>query len=106
MKIRDCRGVEIIVYPRLFDHIRYRHPDVLHVLNISDRCELNTVLGDTLGDPHEVYRDCEGGYYYVKRLNNIFITVIVYDNVVRTMYLLSNRSYNRMRSKRWVYKVY
>ncbi len=106
MKIKDYRGVDIIVYPRLFDHVERRHPDVLQVLNIRNKYDLYDVLKNILGGPHEVYKDREGTYYYIRRLNDIFITAIVYDNVVRTMYLLSNKNYCRMRSKRWVYKVY
>ena len=106
MKIRDYRGIEVVLYPRLFDHIRHRHPDMLHILNISDKHGLNAIIRDILENPHEVYRDYEGAYYYIKRLNKIFVTVIVYENIVRTMYLLSNKSYNRMRSKRWVCRIY
>jgi len=43
--------------------------------------------------------------YYVKKINELYVNIIIYGNVVKTAYLLSHKTYNKMKRKKWIQKL-
>ena len=104
--VRNYRGLEVDVPSDLFFHVKRRHPEVLSVLNVGSELELFRKVASILSRPHEVYVDREGSEYYLFKINKLFVNVVVYKGKVRTIYLLGLESYYRLRSRRWLFRVF
>lgn len=40
--------------------------------------------------------------YYLKKLNDLWLNVIVQGNEVKTAYVISTKSYNKFKARRWI----
>ena len=104
--VRDYRGIEIVILHTLYLHVRERHRDLLRKLNIQSIDQFINIIRRVLINPSEVYIDDKGSIYYLLRINDLYLNVVVAENVVRTAYLLGMDSYYRMRYRRWRIKIY
>ena len=64
------------------------------------------IVRRVLINPSEVYINDKGSVYYLLRINDLYLNVIVVEDIVRTVYLLSMDSYHGMRRRRWRIKIY
>jgi hypothetical protein len=71
---------------------------------IRKMSELKSVIGQGLADPTEVHSDISqtGIKYYLKKLNDLWLTIITRDTEVKTAYLIGSKTYQRFRAKRWL----
>lgn len=106
VRVKDFRGVEIEVSSTLYFHVKKRHLDVFKVLGVSDENSFVQAVGKVVRGPNEVYSDGAGTLYYLCKVNDLYVNVIVFKNSIKTVYLLSLRSYRRMRFKKWLFKIY
>ena len=54
--------------------------------------------------PDEIYSDkyrCNVRYF-IKKTNDLWVNVIVIDHIVKTAYLISCRTHERFREKKWL----
>ncbi len=58
------------------------------------------MLKSIIESPDEVFIDVFNVLYYIKRVGDLYVDVIVYRGVVKTAYILSAKSCRRMREKR------
>jgi len=84
-------------------HIYEKHEDLVKILRVRDVEELKEVILDVLQDPDEIYEDKYKNYvkYYLKKINALWINVVLVHNTVKTAYLISSKSYRKFKEKRW-----
>ena len=84
-------------------HIYEEHEDLIETLKLKSLTELREVIMSVLRDPHEVYADTrrDDVRYYLRKINDLWINVIVVSGTVRTAYLIGLKSYKRLKEKRW-----
>jgi len=88
----------------ILKHIYEKHKDLIKILNIKNIDELKTIIINVLWKPDEIYLDKyrSNVKYYLKRINDLWINIILIGNIVKTAYLISSKSYKRYRDKRWL----
>lgn len=94
-----------MISPVVLRHIFDKHRDLVRKLGLRDLEELADGLRRIVEDADEVYVDAFGVEYYVKRVDELYAAVIVVDGMVKTAYLLSGRTRNRMRGRRWIRRL-
>ena len=84
-------------------HIYEKHEDLIKILSIKDMEELKEAILDVLQDPDEIHEDKYKNYvkYYLKKINALWINVVLVYNTVKTAYLISPKSYRKFKEKRW-----
>lgn len=63
------------------------------------------LLCDVLQEPNEVYVDVYDSRYFLKKLDDLYLNVIVSEQMVKTAYLISQKTYSKMGSKRWLRRL-
>lgn len=63
------------------------------------------LLRGVLEAPHEAYVDSSGSKYFLKKLEGLYLNVVVDEGVVRTAYLISSKTHFRMRRRRWLRRL-
>ena len=104
--VKDYRGIGIVILQTLYLHVKERHRDLLRKLNIQNMNQFIDIVRRVPTNPSEVYINDEGSVYYLLRINDLYLNVIVVEDIVRTVYLLSMDSYHGMRRRRWRIKIY
>ncbi len=104
--VKDYRGIGIVILQTLYLHVKERHRDLLRKLNIQNMNQFIDIVRRVPTNPSEVYINDEGSVYYLLRINDLYLNVIVVEDIVRIVYLLSMDSYHRMRRRRWRIKIY
>ena len=98
MSVKAFDGRQVVLLDDEWLHIRFRHPEVGSSTNI---------LSTALIQPDEAYRDGRGGVHALKRIDEEYFLVVIYqptDNqgIVRTAYLTSvqrkDRRYRQLHS--------
>ncbi len=87
-------------------HIMRRHGyDIRKTLRILTLEELKRIIIDTINNPSEVYQDVHNPdvRYYLKRLGDLWLNVVVRGNEVKTAYLIGAKSYKRFKTRRWTW---
>lgn len=64
---------------------------------------LKRLLEDALVSPDEVRLDARSPdvRYFLKKVNDLWLMVVVLEDEVKTAYLISPKTYKRFSSKRW-----
>jgi hypothetical protein len=85
-------------------HIFKRHMDWIKMLGLSSEAEVKDFLVQVLSRPDEVYRDKvrSEAKYFLRRLNNKFLCIIVVGDEVVTAYLINSEKYVKYRIRRWI----
>jgi hypothetical protein len=73
------------------------------MLGLSSEAEVKNFLVQVLSRPDEVYRDKVRSdvKYFLRKLNNKFLCIVVDDEVV-TAYLINSEKYVKYRIRRWI----
>ncbi len=104
-KVRAYDESQVTITREVLDHIQRKHPQMFSMVGLS-REQLVSSLVQALGNPDEVYVDTSGSRYCVKRIDALYLNVIVVGETVKTAYLMGNRTYRRMRKTRWLRRLY
>ena len=84
-------------------HVWEKHSDLVEALRIKSLEELLEVITQVLERPDEVHvdrlRSCVR--YYLKKLDELWVNVVLVGDTVKTAYLISSKSYRKFREKRW-----
>jgi hypothetical protein len=78
---------------------------MISILNLKGN-DLVKLIINTLENPNQIYIDNRGGKYFLKKYNELYFNVIVHENIIRTAYLISSKTYLRMVKKRWLQRLY
>jgi len=89
---------------RILRHIFIKHKDLAKALDVKNTEELYDKLKNLIEHADETYTDIFNATYYVKKINELYVNIIIYGNVVKTAYLLSHKTYNKMKRKKWIQK--
>ncbi len=84
-------------------HIFEEHRDLVELLNLYTLEDLRRLLLNTLRSPDETHVDRfrNDVRYFLKKIDDLWINVVVVRNSVKTAYLLGSRSYRKFAEKRW-----
>lgn len=104
MKVRAYDGLSIAVTEDVVDHVVRKHSEVLSLLGLT-REGFVKLLCNVLEEPDEVYADAYGSKYFLKKLNDLYLNVIVSEEIVKTAYLISPRTYSKMSRKKWLQRL-
>jgi hypothetical protein len=94
--------LSIRVPDRVLKHIMSKHRDFTAILNVKGIDELKQLIKDVLESPDEVYSDEYGVKYFLKRINDHWINVVVAEDTVKTAYIIGSRTYRRLRRRKWL----
>ena len=85
-------------------HIYEKHGDLIKALKIRSIAEFREVIMRILENPDEVHVDKFRRYvrYFLKKIDDLWINVVLLNNIVKTAYLLSSKSYRKFEEKRWL----
>jgi hypothetical protein len=89
---------------KVIKHIFKRHMDWIKMLGMSSEAEVKDFLVRILSRPDEVYRDKVRSdvKYFLRKLNNKFLCIVVVGNEVVTAYLINSEKYVKYRIRRWI----
>ena len=104
LKVRAYDGTSIAVTEDVVDHVVRKHSEILSLLALT-RKRLVKLLCDVLQEPNEVYVDVYDSRYFLKKLDDLYLNVIVSEQTVKTAYLISQKTYSKMGSKRWLRRL-
>lgn len=104
MKVRAYDGLFVAVTEDVVDHVVRKHSEVLSLLGLTRKGFVG-LLRNVLEEPNEVYADVYGSKYFLKKLNDLYLNLIVSEEIVKTAYLISPRTYFKMRRKRWLRRL-
>ena len=97
-------GTDVELSEEVVIHIRSKHSEVLSLLSLSDGLFFD-LLRDVLGKPSEAYVDSLGSRYFLKKMRNLYLNVVVDEGIVRTAYLISSKTHSRMRRRKWLRRL-
>ena len=104
LSVRAYDGSSIAVAEEVVDHIVRKHSDMLSLLGLV-REDFVKLLSSVLEEPDEVYVDVYDFRYFLKKTDDLRLSVIVGEETVKTAYLISQKTYFRMRKKRWLRRL-
>jgi hypothetical protein len=96
----------VIISEYVLKHILRRHRDIARLMNIEDIGRLKEVILNIVEAPDEVYMDLFNIKYFLRRIDELYVNVVVSNDRVKTAYLISSKTYHRLRGKRWVQRLY
>jgi hypothetical protein len=77
---------------------------VLSLLSLTEEGFFD-LLCDILKKPDEAYADSFGSTYLLKKIDGLYLNVVVDEGAVRTAYLISSKTHSRMRRRRWLRRL-
>ncbi len=96
----------IRVSERTLKHILSKHRDFTVLLGVSSIGELKRLIMDTVTNPSEAYADRHGVKYFLKKIDEHWINVVVAKDAVKTAYIIGLRTYRKLRGRRWLQRLY
>jgi len=103
-KIRARDGSIVTLDPAIISHIIRKHPDALLMLN-SDEHRLPHEIERAIESPDEIFTDRHGSVMFLRKAGNLFLNVVVRDRLVRTAYLIGQRTHSKMRRNKWLQRL-
>ena len=97
-------GASVTVTEDVVGHVSRKHSEVLSLLGLTEEGFFD-LLCRVLEKPHEAYIDSFGSRYFLKKLNDLYLNVVVDEGIVRTAYLISSKAHSRMRRRRWLRRL-
>lgn len=91
----------IVIPEGVVKHVLKKHRDFVVMLRVRDVDELKRIIREVVENPDEVHVDAYGVRYFLKRINDKWINVIVTGDSVKTAYIIGLRTYLRLRERRW-----
>jgi hypothetical protein len=97
--------VEYVIPEEALKHVIRKHGvDFSRVLGINRLDLLKKLIEETLANPDEVHLDAHNPSikYFLKKVDGLWLTIIVLENGVRTAYLISSKTYKRFVARGWL----
>jgi hypothetical protein len=97
--------VEYVIPEEVLKHVIRKHGvGFSRVLGINRLDLLKRLLEEALINPDEVHMDSYNPSikYFLKKVDGLWLTIIVLENEVRTAYLISSKTYKRFVARRWL----
>ncbi len=91
----------IVIPEGVVKHVLKKHRDLVVLLGVRDVDELKRVIREVVENPDEVHVDVYGVRYFLKKLDDKWINVVVVGSVVKTAYIIGLRTYLKLRERRW-----
>ena len=94
-----------IIHEDVLRHIMRRHGnDLRKIIGIQRLEELRSIVEDVINNPSEAHQDIHNPSvrYYLRRLNDLWLNVVIQGNEVETAYIISTKSYNKFKTGRWM----
>lgn len=91
MKVRAHDGTSIAITEYVVDHVIRKHSETLSLLGLT-RKGFVKLLCSALEEPNEAYVDVYDSKYFLKKLNDLYLNVIVSKETVKTAYLISSKT--------------
>ena len=104
LEVRAYDGRFIAVTGDVVDHVIRKHPETLSLLALT-REGFVKLLCNALEEPNEVYVDVRDSRYFLKKLDDLYLNAIVSELMVKTAYLISPKTYSKMRRRRWLRRL-
>jgi hypothetical protein len=104
LSVRAYDGSSIAVTEDVVDHVVRKHSETLSLLGLT-REDFVKLLRRVLEEPDEVYVDAYDFKYFLKKMDDLHLNVIVGEETVKTAYLISQKTHFRMRKKRWLRRL-
>jgi len=104
IEVKAHDGTTVVITEDVIDHVIRKHSEILSLLGLT-RKGFVKLLRSALGEPNEAYVDVHDSRYFLKRLDHLYLDVVVGEGIVRTAYLISSKTYSRMRRKRWLRRL-
>jgi hypothetical protein len=104
LEVRAYDGALVTVSEDVVDHVNRKHSEVLFLLGLTEEGSFD-LLCSVLKKPHEAYVDSYGSKYLLKRVNDLYLNVVVDEGIVRTAYLINSKTHSRMRRRRWLRRL-
>ena len=104
LKVQAYDGTSVTVTENVISHIQRKHPEVLSLLTLPEK-DFFDLLCCTIRKPDEAYIDSMSSKYFLKKLNNLYLNVVVDEDMVKTAYLISSKTHYKMRRKRWLRRL-
>ena len=102
-QVKTYDGALITLTEEVIDHIERKHPEML-VGFMKE--QLISSIAETLEKPNEVYVNARRSKYFLKKLDDLYLNVIVVGDRVKTTYLMGGRTYTRMGKMKWLHRLY
>lgn len=104
LKARAHDGTSVAITEDVVDHVIRKHSEILSLLGLTKKGFVK-LLRSALEETNEAYVDVYDSKYFLKKLNDFYLNVIVSEGTVKTAYLISSKTYSRMRRKRWLRRL-
>ena len=98
-------GSRITIASEVIDHVERKHPQMLSVARLNGEKLVSSVIR-TLENPNEVYVDAHNARYFLRKMEELYLNVIVRGDIVKTAYLMGERTHRRMEKTRWLRRLY
>lgn len=84
-------------------HIWDKHRDLVEMLEARSPTELEEAIMRVLERPDEVYGNKyrDNVKYYLRKLNNHWVNIVLIGDTVKTAYLIGLKSYMKFRERKW-----
>lgn len=104
-QVKTYDGALVTVTDEVIDHIERKHPEMLALVGFVKGHLVSSIV-ETLERPNEVYTDDRRSRDFLKKLDDLYLNVIVVEDRVKTTYLISGKTYDRMGKMRWLHRLY
>jgi len=104
LSVRAYDGSSVAVTEDVVDHVVRKHSEMLSLLGLT-REDFVKLLRGVLEGPDDVYVDACDFKYFLKKMDDLHLNVIVGEGTVKTAYLISQKTHFRMRKKRWLRRL-
>jgi len=104
-QVKTYDGVLITVPDEVVDHVVRKHPEMLSLVGFMKERLISSIV-QTLKKPTEVYLDVRRSRYFLRKLNDLYLNVIVVEDRVKTAYLMGERTYTKMGRMKWLHRLY
>ncbi|MCP8313069.1 MAG: hypothetical protein H3Z53_01670 [archaeon] len=96
----------VIISKNILKHVLRKHRDIAKLIDVKGVEELRRIIADVVENPDEAYMDALDVKYFLKKIDELYINIVVLNDTVKTAYLISPKTYYRLRRKKWVQRLY
>jgi 3-keto-L-gulonate-6-phosphate decarboxylase len=96
----------VVVSESVLKHILRKHRDFVKLMGLESIETLEKIIRWVVEAPDEVYADLLGTKYFLKKIDELHVNVVVVNDRVKTAYLIGPETYRRLRERRWVRRLY